>query len=59
MQLRVQGDHITIRQNGRMVVDIHDATFPGAGRLGIQIHKGKAFDGMEVRLRSMKVRELK
>jgi hypothetical protein len=42
-----------------MVVDIHDATFPGAGRLGIQIHKGKAFDGMEVRLRSMKVRELK
>lgn len=57
--LRVHGDHIIIRQNGRTVVDIHDATFPSAGRLGIQIHKGKAFDGMEVRLRSMKVRELK
>lgn len=57
--IRAHGDHITIRQNNIEIVNIHDSTFPGPGRLGIQIHKGKSFDGMEVRLRQMKVRELK
>jgi hypothetical protein len=58
LTITVRHDHIQITQNGRKIVDIHDATFPGPGSIGIQIHKGKAFDGMEVRLRNMKVREL-
>ena len=58
MRLTVKGDRITVVQNGRTVVDVRDATFAGPGRVGIQIHKGKAFDGMEVRLREMRLRAI-
>jgi hypothetical protein len=39
-------------------VDIRDGTFRGPGSIGIQIHKGKAFEGMEVRLRKLRIRAL-
>jgi hypothetical protein len=56
--IRAAGDHIVIRQNGKTVVDIRDGTFRGPGSIGIQIHKGKTFEGMEVRLRKLRIRAL-
>jgi len=58
MRLTVKGDRIVVVQNGRTVVDVRDATFSGPGSVGIQIHKGKAFDGMEVRLRGLRLRTI-
>ncbi len=56
MRIRAVGDHITIELNGKKVVDVRDATFPGAGSVGIQLHAGKQFDGMEVRVRNIRLR---
>lgn len=58
MRLTVQGDRMVVVQNGTTVVDLRDGTFAGPGRVGIQIHKGKAFDGMEVRLRELRLRAI-
>lgn len=58
LQIRAEGNHITLRQNGKIVADVRDATFRGPGSFGVQIHKGAAFTGMEVRLRKMRVRSL-
>lgn len=57
LRLRMKGDHIMVVQNGITVADVRDTAFSGPGSLGMQIHKGKAFDGMEVRLRGMRIRE--
>lgn len=54
-----QGDHFVIEMNGKKVVDVHDSAFAGPGSIGIQIHAGKAFDGMEVRVRNLRIRPLK
>ncbi len=56
--VRVTGDHIVVEQNGKKVVDVRDKTFPGPGSVGIQVHTGKAFDGMEVRVRNLRLRPL-
>jgi hypothetical protein len=58
MRIIVKGDHIVVESNGEKVVDIHDATFPGKGCVGIQAHAGKDFDGMEVRVRNLRLRPL-
>ncbi len=58
MRIRAEGDHITIEQNGKKVVDIRDKTFPGPGSIGIQLHAGKAFEGMIARVRRIRVRSL-
>ena len=52
------GNHIVVEQNGKRVVDVRDSTFQAAGSVGIQVHQGKAFEGMEVRVRGLKVRPL-
>lgn len=52
------GEHIIVEQNGKRVVDVRDSTFRGAGSVGIQVHQGKTFEGMEVRVRGLKVRPL-
>ncbi len=58
MRIRAVGDEITIEQNGRMVVHTRDTTFPGPGSIGIQVHAGRAFEGMEIRVRNMRIRSL-
>jgi 3-keto-disaccharide hydrolase len=58
LRIRAEGDHITIEQNGKKVVDIHDKTFPGPGSIGIQLHAGKQFEGMVARVRKIRVRPL-
>ena len=59
LRIEAHGDQITIEQNGRRVIRIDDATFPGPGSVGIQLHAGKAFEGMEVRVRGMRIRSLR
>lgn len=59
LRIRAVGDRFTVEQNGTKVVDVRDASFPGPGSIGIQVHTGKAFDGMEVRVRSLRLRPLR
>ncbi|MBI4910376.1 MAG: DUF1080 domain-containing protein [Acidobacteria bacterium] len=58
LRIHAEGDRYRIWLNGRQVVDKRDNAFPGAGSVGIQIHAGKAFDGMEVQLRNFRIRPL-
>lgn len=58
LRIRAVGDHIVIEQNGKKVVDVRDSTFRGPGRVGIQVHAGKQFEGMEVKVRNMRIRPL-
>ncbi len=58
LRIRAAGDQIVIVQNGKKVVDVRDGAFPGPGSVGIQIHAGKQFEGMEVRIRQIRLRPL-
>lgn len=58
LRIRAAGKHIEIWQNTRKVVDTHDATFPGPGRIGVQVHPGKKFAGMEIHIRRIRLRAL-
>jgi hypothetical protein len=58
LRIRAEGDHFVVTINGKKVVDVRDATFPGAGSVGIQVHAGSAFDGMEVQVRNLRMRNL-
>jgi hypothetical protein len=55
---RAAADRIAIGMNGRTVVDVRDSTFAGPGSVGVQVHAGKAFADMEVRVRNLRVRAL-
>lgn len=56
--VRATGGHFIIQLNGKQVVDVQDATFPGPGSIGIQVHPGKQFEKMEIRVRKLRVRLL-
>ncbi len=57
LRLRVAGDNITVTHNSKLVVDIHDNRFP-SGSLGIEVHGGQAYEGMEVNIRNLRARPL-
>ncbi len=56
--IRATGDRMVIVLNGRQVVDVRDRTFPGPGSIGIQVHPGKQFEQMEIRVRKLRLRPL-
>jgi hypothetical protein len=58
LRIRAAGDQFVIVQNAKKVIDVRDGTFPGPGSVGIQIHAGKQFEGMEVRIRNIRLRPL-
>jgi hypothetical protein len=58
MRVRAAGDEITIESNGKRVIEKRDATFPGPGSVGIQLHAGKDFENMEIRVRKIRIRPL-
>ena len=58
VRIRASGDEFVIVQNGKEVVRVRDHTFPGAGSIGFQVHAGKQFAGMEIRIRKLRVRKL-
>jgi len=47
LDLRVEGDRHTLRLNGVQVADVHDRT-SDHGKIGVQVHPGKVFEGMQV-----------
>ena len=59
MRIRAVGEQIVIWQNGKEVVRLRDATFGKPGSVGIQVHAGKEFDGMEIRVKNLRLRPLK
>ena len=59
MRIRAAGDEIVIWQNGKEVIRIHDGTFLKPGSVGLQVHAGKDFDGMEIRVKNIRLRPLK
>ena len=52
------GDEMVVWLNGREVVNTRDHSQPGPGSVGVQVHAGKQFAGMEVRVRNLRVRSL-
>jgi hypothetical protein len=58
LRIRAVGDEIVVWLNGREVVRTHDNSHPGPGSIGVQVHAGKQFAGMEVRVRNLRVRSL-
>ncbi|HTS62171.1 MAG TPA: DUF1080 domain-containing protein [Candidatus Acidoferrales bacterium] len=58
MRIRASGDLIVIALNGKEVVRINDGTFRAAGHIGIQVHAGKEFENMEIRVRAIRLRPL-
>ena len=59
VRLVVAGDAITVMMNGKTVVQTHDSTFLGPGRIGFQVHPGNWTPNMEVRTRKIRIRDLK
>ena len=58
VRIRAVGDLIVIVQNGKEVVRVNDGTFRAAGRVGIQVHQGKQFENMEIRVRNIRLRPI-
>jgi len=57
VQLRVKAGRITVTQNGKAAADVRDNRFP-SGSLGIEVHGGKDYDGMEIGVRNLRVRPI-
>ncbi|HBY62912.1 MAG TPA: hypothetical protein DEH78_24075 [Solibacterales bacterium] len=58
LRLRVEGERVQVWMNGRSVAEGTVAVFPGPGQVGLQVHAGKQFEGMEIRMRSARIRRL-
>jgi hypothetical protein len=56
LHVRVAGEEITVVLNGREVVRTRTSSQPGPGSIGLQVHAGKQFEGMEVRVRNLRLR---
>jgi hypothetical protein len=55
LEIRVEGDRHILRLNGVQVADVHDSS-SGHGKIGIQVHAGDVFDGMQVTIKQMTLR---
>lgn len=55
--IRAEGDHITIRLNGKVTANVHDAT-SDSGKIGFQIHAGDAFNDMKIHVREAHIRPI-
>jgi hypothetical protein len=58
LRMVVRGDKVQVWMNGAQVADATITVFPGPGQVGLQVHPGKDFEGMEIRLRSARLRRL-
>jgi len=55
LRIRAVGDEISIAQNGTEVVVVRDHTYSSAGSIGIQVHPGRKFKDMEIRVRNIRL----
>jgi hypothetical protein len=58
IRIEVRGPQITIEQNGKKTISVRDDVFRGPGSIGLQVHAGKEFENMEVRIRNMRITRL-
>jgi hypothetical protein len=58
LRMRVSGENVQAWMNGSLVASGPVGVFPGAGQVGLQVHPGKAYEGMEIRLRKAGIRRL-
>jgi hypothetical protein len=58
LRLRVQNDRVQVWMNGKLVAAATADVFPGPGKLGFQVHPGKQFEAMEIRIRNIRIRRL-
>lgn len=58
LRMIVQGSTVRVWMNGTLVAEGIVTVFPGPGKVGLQVHPGKEFEGMEIRLRSARIRKL-
>jgi len=56
-QVFALGDHLILWLNGKKVGECHDKTH-AKGPIGIQVHPGGGFKGMEIRIRRIEIRPL-
>ena len=54
-EIHAKDDHIRLTLNGKVTIDTHDGESP-QGVIAVQLHRGEA---MEVRLRNLRIRELR
>lgn len=57
-QVYANGDHIIFWLNGKQLGEVHDAR-SAKGRVGIQVHGGDGFKGMQIILKRIELRPLK
>ena len=50
------GEQIVIVLNGKTVVKTRDNLFLKPGSIGIQVHPGEQYKGMEIRVRRIRLR---
>lgn len=55
--IRARRDSIQVFLNGRQVSDVREGTTP-RGRIGFQVHAGKEFEGMEIRIAEVRIKKL-
>jgi hypothetical protein len=58
LRIRVTGDSIVIFVNGKQVVSTRDSKFLKPGSIGIEVHPGSPFQGMEIRVRHVRLKRL-
>lgn len=58
LRMRVAGEEVVVQLNGKEVVRTRNDSQSGAGSIGIQVHAGEQFKGMEVRLRNIRLRPI-
>jgi hypothetical protein len=56
-QIYANGDHLMLWLNGHLVGECRDSTLT-RGKIGIQVHGGKQFTGMNIAIRKMEIRPL-
>ena len=55
--IRSEGDRQQISINGKQVADVRDGS-SNKGRIGLQVHAGDAFTGMQITVKTFKLRKL-
>lgn len=58
IRITARGRKIEVWLNGKAAAVADTDVFPGPGQLGVQVHAGAQFAGMEIRLRNVKIKEL-
>ncbi len=55
--IRAEGDHLVIHINGHQVADVRDDSF-AEGRIGLQVHQGDVFTGMQIMVKEFLIQPL-